>query len=665
MKINSLLFLLILVSPFLRAQKPDNPYISNTSEENIDNWPEHVYDLTVDYGMVNVTGKPVKAMTINGGIPGPTLEFNEGEFAIINVTNKMDVETSLHWHGIVLPNFYDGVPYLETPPVKPGETFTYKFAIKQSGTYWYHSHKGLQEQRGVYGSIQINPKETDLEYDKDLVLVLSDWMDENPKSQYKNLKRGNDWYLIKKGQVQSLNKILAKKALGAKLKMAWQRMPDMAISDNFFDQFFVNGKHEQTYPDFEPGERIRLRFINAAAASYFWLTFGGGDPMLVSADGIDVVPVKKNKTLIGVAETYDFIVTIPENGKLQVRATAQDGSGEATAFIGKGPTLQAPEVPKPDLIESMKSMMAMNMKMGAPASKFNPSKNDSIEVMKKYAMKKEGMGMGGMKMKGMDMKRDTSKMHHGEMDMEGMHMKKDTSKMKHGKMEHGKMGQKKMAMSKSDMKMKKGKSNMEMGKPMPMKNDMNMDRMKMGYTVPEDKVVGENMKTGANPSFNYNYLRSPVKTVFDTDRPVREMLFNLTGNMNRYVWSINGVPLSEQDKIKIAQGEAVRITLNNMTMMHHPMHLHGHFFRVLNENGEYSPLKHTVNVAPMQKVVIEFAADETGDWFFHCHILYHMNSGMARVFSYDTPRDPRLKGYPASTLTNEANHMFTWGEVTG
>lgn len=602
---------------------------ANKSEENVDNWPVHEYDLTIDYETVNFTGKDVKAMTINGGIPGPNLEFEEGEFAIINVTNKMDVETSVHWHGLILPNFFDGVPYLTTPPIRPGETFQYKFAIKQSGTYWYHSHTGLQEQRGVYGSIQINPKETDLEYDKDLVLVLSDWMDENPQSQLKNLKRGNEWYLIKKGQVQSLDKLIKKNAVGAKLKMAWQRMPDMAISDNYYDKFFINGKAEQNYPDFEPGERVRLRFVNASAATFFWLTFGGDDPMLVSSDGLNVVPVQHNKTLIGVAETYDYIVTIPQSGKLQIRATAQDGSGEASAYVGTGEILKAPVVPEPDLIKSMKQMMSMGMKMGAPASKFNPSKNDSIEVMKKYKMDPPAgrAGMGGMKM------------DHSKMDM-----KED-----------------KMKMSKSEMKMKKGKANMQMDGGM----NPPAGRAGMGYMVPKDKVVGDNMKTGGNPEFNYNYLRSPVKTVFENDKPVKEMLFNLTGNMNRYVWSINGVPLSETDKIKIRQGEVVRITLNNLTMMHHPMHLHGHFFRVLNENGDYSPLKHTVNVAPMQKVVIEFDAREYGDWFFHCHVLYHLNGGMARVFSYDhTERDERLEQYPLAILTTEANHIFTWGEVT-
>ncbi len=616
------MLLVLLISTKSIAQ-----YVANKSEKNIDNWPERVYDLTIDYETVNFTGKDVKAMTINGGIPGPNLEFNEGEFAIINVTNKMDEETSVHWHGLILPNFYDGVPYLTTPPIKPGETQQYKFALKQSGTYWYHSHTGLQEQRGVYGSIQINPKETNIEYDKDLVLVLSDWMDENPKTQLRNLKRGNEWYLIKKNQVQSWDKVIAKGATGAKLKMMWQRMPDMAILDNYYDKFFINGGAEQNYPDLSPGEKVRVRFVNAAAASYFWLTFGGEDPMLVSADGLDVVPVEKNKTLIGVAETYDFIVTIPESGKLEILATSQDGSGQASAYLGNGKILNAPEVPNPDLIKQMQEMMAMDMKMGAPAAKFNPSKNDSIEKMKKYAMKMDGMQMDGMNMK------------DDNMQMDGMQKDKDSTKIKLDKMAH------------EGMKMESDKGQMDGG-------------MKMGYIVPQDKVIGDNMKTGGNPEFNYNYLKAPGNTEFEDGKPVREMLFNLTGNMNRYVWSINGVPLSETDKIKIKQGEVVRITLNNMTMMHHPMHLHGHFFRVLNENGERSPLKHTVNVAPMQKVVIEFDAVEYGDWFFHCHVLYHINSGMARVFSYDTPRDERLKGYALTNLTTEADHMWTWGEVT-
>ncbi|MDX1602462.1 MAG: multicopper oxidase domain-containing protein [Salinimicrobium sediminis] len=606
-----LLFTATLSFPSL-AQRPQSV------EGNVDDWPVHEFELTIDEEMVNFTGEDVKAMTINGSIPGPVLEFTEGEYAKIHVTNKMDVETSVHWHGLLLPNFFDGVPYLTTPPIRPGETFTYEFALKQSGTYWYHSHTGLQEQRGVYGSIQINPREQTMEYNKDLVLVLSDWMDENPHEQLRNLKRGNEWYLIKKGQVQSLNKVLAKNALGAKLKMSWQRMPDMAISDNYHDLFLVNGLPEQQYPDFEPGEKLRLRFVNASAASYFWLTFGGEDPFLVAADGLDVVPVKKNKTLIAVAETYDFIVTVPENGKLEIRATSQDGSGHASAYIGEGEIIPAPVVPEPDLIEMMKKMMAMNMKMGAPASKFRPGKNDSIEVMKKYAMEMDHMEMDGMKMQEDQSEHELHMVHD---------MKRDT------------LVQDKM------------------------KDPNLMDLMKK--PLPDSLVIGDAMKTAGSPVFNYDYLRAPEPTTISDGQPLKEILFNLTGNMNRYVWSINGVPLSETDKIKIEQGQKVRITLNNLTMMHHPMHLHGHFFRVINKNGEYSPLKHTVNVAPMQKTVIEFDANEYGDWFFHCHVLYHLNGGMARVFSYDTPRDERLDSYPLANLTTEANEYFTWGEVSG
>ncbi len=584
-------------------------------EGNVDNWPVHEYNITIDEEMVNLTGDSVKAMTINGGIPGPVLEFTEGEYAKIHVTNNMKEETSVHWHGLLLPNFHDGVPYLTTPPILPGETFTYEFALKQSGTYWYHSHTGLQEQRGVYGAIQINPKEPEFDYDHDLVLTLLDWMDEKPHKQLKNLKRGNEWYLIKKGQIQSLNKVLKKNALAAKLKMSWQRMPDIAISDNYHDLFLVNGKPKQEYPEFKSGEKVRLRFVNASAASYFWLTFGA-ESTLIAADGLNVVPIKKDKTLIAVAETYDFIVTIPENGKLEVRATSQDGSGESVTYLGEGPVIAAPEVPEPDLIEIMKQMMSMDMKMGAPASKFRPGHQDSIKVMKKYAME---MDMTGESM-------DMEDIDHSKHDME-----KDTDGDMDEKMDHD----------------------------MSDKDDMKMDQK----PLPAELVMGDNMKTTGNPEFNYDYLRSPEKTTISDEQPLKEMLFNLTGNMNRYVWSINGVPLSETDKIKIEQGQKVRITLNNLTMMHHPMHLHGHFFRVINEHGEYSPLKHTVNVAPMQKTVIEFDANEYGDWFFHCHVLYHMNSGMARIFSYDTPRDERLKDFPLSNLTTEANEIFTWGEV--
>ena len=625
-----------------------------TEKLNPDNLPVHEYTLTIKEETVNLAGKDVTGMTVNGSIPGPTLRFTEGEYAVIYVKNEMDVETSVHWHGILLPNFYDGVPYLTTPPIQPGTTFKYEFPLIQSGTYWYHSHTMLQEQSGVYGSIVIEPKEKTLDYDKDLVLVLSDWTNQKPKNVLRNLKRGNEWYNIRKNTITPLNRVIARGALGAQLNFWRQRMETVDIADIYYAAFLSNGQSVQNYPQFAPGDKVRVRIINAAASSQFWLTFGGQDPLLVAADGLDVVPVIHNKTFIAVAETYDFIVTIPATGKVEIRAMAQDGSGHSLTYLGQGEALPAAIVPKPDQIGMMKKMAKMKMRMGAPATKFNPSNEEPKEMMANWGMKMDmpGMDMSDEKdksMKGMD----HSKMDHGKMGgMKGMDHEKgmktggDTTEMAgmdHSKMDHSKMDHSQMAgMDGMDMSgQKKG----------------DMDKMEMSNM----KMPGMDMFA----EYNYDYLKSPEKTTISTDpdedKPVRRIILNLNGNMWRYIWSLNGVPLSEADKIQIKKGEVVRITLNNLTMMHHPMHLHGHFFRVLNKNGDYSPLKHTVNVPPMEKTVIEFDAREYADWFFHCHILYHINSGMGRVFSYGTPRDPRLQGSPLARLTTESNHYFAWG----
>ena len=259
-----------------------------------------VYNLTIKEETLNKTGKEVKGMTVNGTTPGPILKFTEGNYAVIYVKNEMDVETSVHWHGLLLPNFYDGVPYLTTPPILPGETQKYEFPLIQSGTYWYHSHTMLQEQSGVYGSIVIEPKEaTNLEYDKELVMVLSDWTNQKPKNVLRNLKRGNEWYNVKKGTATPLNQVIARGAFGAQLNFWKQRMESADIADIYYPAFLVNGKQVQEYPQFKPGEKVRLRIINGSASSQFWMTFGGEAPLLVSADGLDVVPVKRNKTFIG------------------------------------------------------------------------------------------------------------------------------------------------------------------------------------------------------------------------------------------------------------------------------------------------------------------------------------------------------------------------------
>lgn len=554
-----------------------------------------VYRLTIDQQTVNKAGKDVTGMTINGSIPGPTLHFTEGDYAVIYVENKMDVETSVHWHGLLLPNFYDGVPYLTTPPIMPGETFKYEYPLIQSGTYWYHSHTFLQEQSGVYGSIVIEPRQKTLEYDKELVLVISDWTNQKPNNVLRNLKRGNEWYGIKKGTATPLAMVIARGGLGAQLNFWRQRMEGADIADIYYPAFLMNGEASIGYPGFKPGEKVRLRIINASASSQYWLTFGGEDPLIVAADGPRVVPVKHNKTFIGIAETYDFIVTIPDSGQIEVRGTVQDGSGQTSAYLGTGDTLPAPNVPRPDKIAMMKQMAKMDMRMGAPAMKFNPSDEDPYKMKANWGMQMD---------ENMNMENEGAEMHEGPANKEHIHEMKLDSKMK---------------------------------------GDQEMSGM------------------GMFSEYNYDYLKAVENTTYNEDQPVKEVLLNLTGNMWRYIWSFNGVPLSETDKIKIEKGQVVRITLNNLTMMHHPMHLHGHFFRVLNKNGKRSPLKHTVNVPPMQKTVIEFDANEYGDWFFHCHILYHLVGGMARVYSYDTPRDPRMEDHPVKNLIQETDRYYSWG----
>ena len=573
---------------------------TNSDDRKEEGRPVKEYNLTLEQREMTLGGVTSKAMTINGQIPGPVLEFTEGDLAIINVTNKMDEETSVHWHGLILPNFYDGVPYLTTPPIEPGGTFQYRIPINQSGTYWYHSHTMLQEQKGVYGSIIIQPKEKTLDYDKDLVVVLSDWTNEKPMNVLRNLKRGNEWYQVKKGTAVPLSRVIKEGALGAQFKFWRDRMEGADIADIYYPAFLTNGKKQADYPEFLPGEKVRLRFINASASTYYWMDFGGGNPMIVSSDGIDVEPISKSRFLFGIAETYDVIVTIPE-GTVEITATAQDGSGDTSLRIGQGTLYPAERIDRPDKVEMMKQMAKMDMKMGAPSMVGNKKKNTPEVLMQKYGMK-------------MDMK-------DGQMNMN------------------------------DNMSMKDGAMNDKMNMDEHMNhNDQMMQKDTSSFDYNTRKTY-----------FNYDFLKAKENTTYKADLPVNDILLNLTGNMQRYVWSMNGVPLSETDKIKIKGGEVTRITLNNLTMMHHPMHLHGHYFRVINENGKRSPLKHTVNVPPMQKVIIEFYNEEYGDWFFHCHVLYHMMGGMARVFSYDTPRDDRMKDYPVQKLIDETDHYYSWG----
>lgn len=556
------------------------------------------YDLTISLEQVDFTGQAVPAMTVNGSIPGPNLEFTVGDTAIIRVHNLMAVETSIHWHGLLLPNREDGVPYLTTPPIMPGAVYTYSFPLKQAGTYWYHSHTGLQEQRGVYGSIVINPKLETIKADREYILVLSDWTDENPHEVLRTLKRGSEYYSLRKGSIQSLVGAFQMGALAETFQRSLMRMPPMDISDVAYDSFLINGKPEGKLPA-NPGETVRLRIINAGASSYFYLQFAGGGMNLVAADGLDIKPVVLDRFLIAIAETYDVLVTIPDDGgSFEFRATAQDGSGQASIFLGSGERQHASDVRPPNPYVMAHGDMAGSMRMSEPSGGAMADKVDK--------------NMGGMAI--------------ADQAVSSMGMKKPVA----AAMDEAEEKQDGMVMAAPNV------SNMQMG-------EMASDR----------------------PLAPYGHLRSLNPIALDLSKKLREITLTLTGDMERYVWSFDDMILSEADVITIERGENVRITFVNKTMMHHPLHLHGHFFRVVNEHGEYSPLKHTVDISPLGSQIIEFYANEEKDWFLHCHILYHMKVGMARVVHYDgSTVDPDImaaRRLPSNPLVSDP--WFAWGEA--
>lgn len=525
-----------------------------------------IYHLYLTDTIVNYTGKPRHAMAINGTIPGPALEFTEGDTAEIWVHNEMKMETSIHWHGLLLPNRYDGVSYLTTAPIMPGETHYYTFPLIQHGTHWYHSHTMTQEQSGLYGAFIIHPKKTAAH--KEYTLVLSDWTNENPKEVERSLHARTDWYSIEKGSVQSYGEALKKGYFGAKLTSEWKRGMAMDVSDVYYNRFFANGTPEARAPQFKPGDTVRLRVVNGSSSTYFWLNYSGGKMTVVANDGADVQPVKVDRLIIAAAETYDVLVTIPDKHSYELLATAEDRSNTTALWLGSGPKAKAMHLPKLNYFEGMKMMNGM-MNM-----------NGQMKTMDSMPMSNQTMDMNSMM--------------YPELNMPAQ----DTGK-------------------------------------------------KMMHKMPGMKMSNDD--TAGMVTLNYGMLKA-VKPTTLPPGPMKVLRFNLTGNMNRYVWSINNKTVSESDKVLIKKGENVRIILHNSTMMRHPMHLHGHFFRVLNGQGEYAPLKNTLDIMPMETDTIEFAATASGDWFFHCHILYHMMSGMGRVFSYEnSPPNPELPD-PAKSI---------------
>lgn len=571
-----LLIILLLISANISAQKVVR------------------YELTVTDTIVNYTGKEKRGIAVNGQIPMPTLTFTEGDTAEIIVHNKAKESTSLHWHGVFLPNKEDGVPYLTQMPIKPNETFVYRFPIIQSGTHWYHSHSGLQEQIGMYGSLILLKKKTDPTFRKGIddlpaiPLILSEWTDIKPENVHRMLHNANDWSAIKKGTVQSYAEAIKAGHFKTKLGNEWKRMLAMDVSDVYYDKFLINGKNESQVSSplesregeaFKAGDKVRLRISNGGASSYFWLNYAGGKMTVVANDGNDVEPVEVDRLIIAVSETYDVVVTIPKaNIAYEFLATPEDRTKSASIYLGNGSIQLKSRMPKLKYFEGM-SMMNDMMNMDGSM---------------------DDMGMA---------------MSYQKMDMNAVMYPEIT------------------------------------GMP-EMKMDKKLSESKMDHSSHEMSI------SAALVTLNYGMLKAPQPTTLPKDAPVRELKFELTGNMNRYVWSMDNKVLSESDKILIKKGENVRITLYNNSMMRHPMHLHGHDFRVLNGQGEFAPLKNVLDIMPMETDTIEFLANIEGDWFFHCHILYHMMAGMNKVFSYeDQAPNPYLpnKAWAYKKLQAESN----------
>jgi len=577
------------------------------------------YHLRLSEETLNFTGKPVIAMTINSGIPGPTLYFTEGDLARIHVKNEMKVETSIHWHGMLLPPGMDGVPFISFPPIQPGETFDYEFPVRQSGTYWYHSHTMLQEQRGVYGAIVIEPKIKESVYDREHVIVLSDWSDRNPHSILHILKRGSEWFSIQKGTAQSLLGSIRVGKLKDYLKRELLRMPAMDLSDVAYDRFLSNGESVSKL-EATAGEKIRLRIVNGSAATFYYLEFAGGPMKIITADGQPVEPVQKQRFLMAIAETYDIEIKLPDDGAYEFRATAHDGSAITSTWIGSGKRHPAPAIAKPNLYSFMGDSSLSRIFALTPGGTMGMA-ND---VVRKGLLDSPGMhGMGGMNPSG---------------DMSGMKMKK--KKDGHVSKKNTDMESAPNHKGHEGMKMEKHAADAEVNRAEPQAQEYvgNDYGLRFGFLVNDlahfQKLTDEGMSE-ERPGTPYADLRSLQKTSFAPDQTRRDVRLTLDGDMERFIWMINGKTLSSEDVIRIKEGEIVRFIMINRTMMHHPMHLHGHFFRVINKQGDYSPLKHTVDVEPMSTTVIEFNATEKGDWFFHCHILYHMEDGMARVVEYE------------------------------
>jgi CopA family copper-resistance protein len=541
---------LLRSSPLWALTSAGQPTVANGTD----------FALDVLEAPVNYTGAARIATTVNGGVPGPVLRMRQGSTVTLRVTNRLHVPTSIHWHGIVLPFGMDGVPGISFPGIAPGETFVYRFTLRQSGTYWYHSHSGFQEQTGLYGAMVIEPDGPERHpADRDYVVMLSDWTDEDPARIYAKLKKQGDYYNVARPDVVGFMRDARRNGAGAALaqRRMWNRMrmspSDLGDVSGLTYTYLMNG----TAPAgnwtglFRAGEKIRLRFINGSASTIFDVRIPGLKMTVVSADGQEVEPVSIDEFRIAVAETYDVIVEPGDERAYTVFAQSIDRSGYARGTLAPRTDMQA-EVPAPDprVWLDMRDMMG-----GMPA---------------------------GHDMHGMD---------HGATT--GMAMGA-TPVVRHARTEYG---------PGVDMRVDTPRNNLD------------------------DPGVG--LRDNGRRVLTYADLHS-VGGPVDAREPGREIELHLTGNMERFMWSFDGVKFSDAKPVHFNAGERLRIVLVNDTMMNHPIHLHGMWSDLENPQGRFQVRKHTINVQPAQRISYAVTADAPGRWAYHCHMLYHMEAGMMR-----------------------------------
>ncbi|WP_213154257.1 copper resistance system multicopper oxidase [Pseudomonas carnis] len=533
------------------------------------------FDLFIDQTPVNLTGRARTALTVNGSLPGPLLRWREGDTVTLRVKNRLDEPTSIHWHGILLPSTMDGVPGLSFKGIEPGGLYVYQFKVKQHGTYWYHSHSGLQEQQGVYGPLVIDPKEPEpYTYQRDYVVMLSDWTDEDPVALMKTLKKQSDYYNLHKPTLGDFIQDVGKQGWSATAadRLMWAQMKmnptDLADVSGETYTYLLNGQPPgQNWAGvFKAGETIRLRFINGSAMTYFDVRIPGLKMTVIAADGQPVKPVSVDEFRIAVAETYDVLVE-PVAEAYTLFAQSMDRTGYARGTLAR--------------------------QMGATASV------PPLDPRPWLTM--EDMGMGGMDHGAMADMPGMEGMDHGAMaDMSGMEG-----------MDHSAMGA--MAMQKH---------------PASEQNSPLVDMQAMS-PVPKLDDPGIGLRNNGRRVLTYADLRSTFEDPDGRD-PSRTLELHLTGHMEKFAWSFNGVKFSDAEPLQLTYGERVRVVLVNDTMMAHPIHLHGLWSDLEDENGQFLVRKHTIDMPPGSRRSYRVTADALGRWAYHCHLLYHMEMGMFR-----------------------------------